>query len=90
MTEIHEPSDQAERGTSPQQVSPGSRRRGWPLWLRIALAAVVLSFVWSPFLAMLLRLSRVSPALQPTGSPPDLDVSPRARPRPPGAPAAGQ
>jgi hypothetical protein len=57
------------------------------LWLRILLAAVVLSFVWSPFLAMLARLSRVNPGLQPTGGTPDL-VPPAATPQtaPPAAP----
>ena len=45
-----------------------SKATGWPLWLRILLAVVVLSFVWSPFLAMLMRLSRVNPGLQPTGA----------------------
>ena len=66
------------------------KAKGWPLWLRIALAAVILSFVWSPFLAMLMRLSRVNPSLQPTGgssdfSPPEL-AAPRTGPQ--AAPAA--
>lgn len=61
-----------------------TRSRGWPLWLRVALAVVVLSFVWSPFLAMLARLSRISPSLQPTGGTPDLIPPPTAPQSPPG------
>ena len=71
----------------PPQPQP-QRQGGWPLPLKILLAAVLLGFVWSPFLAMLMRLSHVNPDLAPTGQPlgsPDL--------APPltqgGAPAAG-
>jgi len=62
----HSTVDGSEPAAAP--AKPG----GWPLWLRIALAVVVLSFVWSPFLAMLMRLSRVNPSLQPTGGTPSL------------------
>ena len=61
------------------------KAKGWPLWLRIGLAVVILSFVWSPFLAMLMRLSRVNPSLQPTGgsstfTPPDQQAAPAPSP----------
>ena len=56
------------------------------LWMGL-LAAVVLGFVWSPFLAMLVRLSHVNPSLapdaQPAGSP---DLAPPLTPG--GAPPA--
>lgn len=55
----------------------GPAAGGWPLGLKVALAVLVLAFVWSPFLAMLLRLSRVNPSLAPTGEP-------AGRPLPPG------
>lgn len=64
------------------------KAKGWPLWLRIGLAVVILSFVWSPFLAMLIRLSRVNPGLQPTGG--NSDFTPPAQPVPSAAPAASQ
>lgn len=41
----------------------------WPLWLKVLLGAAVLAFVWSPFLAMVARLSSVNPNLAPTGAP---------------------
>ncbi|MEB3333342.1 MAG: hypothetical protein VKI83_12710 [Synechococcaceae cyanobacterium] len=53
--------DPAQQQAQPQQ----QRRRGWPLWLRLLLAAAVLAFVWSPFLAMLVKLSNVNPSLAP-------------------------
>lgn len=71
--------------TPPSGSEPGAAQAkpgGWPLWLRIALAVVVLSFVWSPFLAMLMRLSRVNPGLQPTGGTPDLVPPAEAPPAP--------
>lgn len=40
-----------------------------PLGLKLLLGAAVLAFVWSPFLAMLVRLSGVNPHLAPTGAP---------------------
>jgi hypothetical protein len=61
------------------------KAKGWPLWLRIGLAVVILSFVWSPFLAMLIRLSRVNPGLQPTGG--SSDFTPPAQPAPSAGPA---
>lgn len=64
--------------------APSSQAKGWPLWLRIVLAAVVLSFVWSPFLAMLMRLSRVNPGLQPTGG--SSNFTPPAQPAPDSSP----
>lgn len=38
-----------------------------PLWLKVVIGAAVLAFVWSPFLAMVVRLSGVNPRLAPTG-----------------------
>ena len=71
---------------TPEPMAPGGQG-GWPLPVKILLAAVVLGFVWSPFLAMLMRLANVNPNLAPTGQPlgsPDL-----APPlTPPGAPPA--
>jgi hypothetical protein len=55
-------------------------RQRWPLWMRLSLAALILAFVWSPFLAMLGRMSQVGPALQPTASPPVL--APGSQPPP--------
>ena len=40
-----------------------------PLWLKVVIGAAVLAFVWSPFLAMVVRLSGVNPRLAPTGTP---------------------
>ena len=40
-----------------------------PLWLKVVVGVAVLAFVWSPFLAMVLRLSGVNPRLAPTGAP---------------------
>lgn len=47
-----------------------------PLWLRVLLGAAVLAFVWSPFLAMLVRLSGVNPQLAPTGAPDSAPLPP--------------
>ena len=69
-------------GTPPEPPRP----KGWPLWVRILLAALLLSFVWSPFLAMLMRLSRVNPSLQPTGG--SSNFTPPAQPAPSAGPAA--
>ena len=67
---------------------PPQRQGGWPLPLKILLAAVVVGFVWSPFLAMLMRLSHVNPDLAPTGQPlGSPDLAPPLTPG--GAPAAG-
>lgn len=72
----------AADGNAPQP--PPTKPAGWPLWLRILLAVLLLSFVWSPFLAMLMRLSRVNPDLQPTGG--NADFSPPAQPAPGSSP----
>lgn len=40
-----------------------------PLWLKLVVGVAVLAFVWSPFLAMVVRLSGVNPRLAPTGAP---------------------
>ena len=64
------------------------RQGGWPLPVKILLAAVVVAFVWSPFLAMLARLSNISPDLAPNAQPagiPDL-----APPLTPAKPPAGE
>ena len=37
--------------------------------MKVVLAVLVLAFVWSPFLAMLYRLSRPNPSLAPTAIP---------------------
>ena len=75
-------SEQSAPAAAPQTAStPPALRRGWPLWLRIGLAAVLLAFVWSPFLAMLARLSRVAPSLQPTGGSSNF-TPPQAAPAP--------
>ncbi len=73
------PASPGEHPPAPDSAAP-AKSKGWPLWLRILLAVVVLSFVWSPFLAMLMRLSRVNPGLQPTGGTPDLVPPPEAPP----------
>jgi len=54
---------------------PGPRGPvGWPPGVKLLLAAVVFTFVFSPFLMLLLRLSQERPQLQPTGgSPPVSD-----------------
>jgi len=67
----------------------GARRSGgWPLPVKILLAAVVLGFVWSPFLAMLVRLSNINPKLAPSAQPAGVpDLAPPLSP--PGAPPAG-
>ncbi len=83
------PKAASPRATSPGEASPPQRQGGWPLPLKILLAAVVLGFVWSPFLAMLMRLAKVNPDLAPRGQPlgtPDLVPPPFT---PGGAPAAG-
>lgn len=82
-------SSRQDRATEPETETPlppsaTPRPKGWPLWVRILLAALLLSFVWSPFLAMLMRLSRVNPGLQPTGG--SSDFSPPAQPAPSDAP----
>lgn len=74
----------ADHAAGSAPPTPG-KPQGWPLWLRIGLAAVILSFVWSPFLAMLMRLSQVKPSLQPTGG--SSDFTPPAQPAPSPAPA---
>jgi hypothetical protein len=84
------PQNSAREPGTPDRPSAPPKTGGWPLWLRILLAALLLSFVWSPFLAMLMRLSRVNPSLQPTGgssgfSPPEL---PAPTTGPQAAPAA--
>ena len=83
-----------ERTPASGSATPAAtaRRGGWPLWLRILLAVVVVSFVWSPFLAMLARLSRVNPSLQPTGgassfTPPAPPAGPAGEATAPAAPA---
>ena len=81
----------AAAGHAAATEPPASRhRQGWPLWSRLTLAAVIIAGVWSPFLAMLARLSRVGPALQPTGGAPLLAPPPSASPTPqaPGTRAA--
>lgn len=50
-------------------MNPKARAPHWPLWLKLLLGAAVLAFVWSPFLAMVVRLSGVNPSLAPTGTP---------------------
>lgn len=57
--------DQAPRGVA-----------GWPLWVRLCLGAVVLLFVWSPFLAMVIRLGQREQA------PPPLPARPYERQAP--------
>ena len=92
-----DPSTPASPGSGPDNdagtpAPVPARSKGWPLWLRIGLAVVILSFVWSPFLAMLLRLSRLNPSLQPTGGTTDFTppepITPRAAPQ--GSPLAPQ
>ena len=82
----HQPEVTTKATAAPGQKPPG-RQGGWPLPVKILLAAVVLAFVWSPFLAMLVRLSHVNPSLapdaQPAGSP---DLAPPLTPG--GAPPA--
>ncbi|MCX5968470.1 MAG: hypothetical protein NTV57_12670 [Cyanobacteria bacterium] len=69
-----------------EPVPPG-RQAGWPLPVKILLAAVVLGFVWSPFLAMLVRLSHVNPSLAPNTPPAGIpDLAPPLTPG--GAPPA--
>jgi len=66
---------------------PPRRQGGWPLPVKILLAAVVLGFVWSPFLAMLVRLSNVNPDLAPDAQPSGIpDLAPPLTPA--GVPAA--
>lgn len=50
-------------------VRRSAARAAWPLGLKLLLGAAVLAFVWSPFLAMVVRLSGVNPRLAPTGTP---------------------
>jgi hypothetical protein len=50
-------------------MAPISRTPVWPLWVKLLLGVAVLGFVWSPFLAMVVRLSGVNPRLAPTGAP---------------------
>jgi hypothetical protein len=50
-------------------MNPKAGTPRWPLWLKLLLGAAVLAFVWSPFLAMVVRLSGVNPRLAPTGAP---------------------
>jgi hypothetical protein len=78
--------DSTTEPDSPDRSTATPKPKGWPLWVRILLAAVVLSFVWSPFLAMLMRLSRVNPSLQPTGG--SSNFTPPAQPAPSAGPAA--
>ncbi|QPN63439.1 hypothetical protein [Synechococcus sp. CBW1004] len=78
--------DNATEPDNPDRPKAPPKAGGWPLWLRILLAALLLSFVWSPFLAMLMRLSRVNPGLQPTGG--SSNFTPPAQPAPSGGPAA--
>lgn len=54
---------------APEPTAAQERTRGWPLPLKLLLAALVLAFVWSPFLAMLYRLSQPNPSLAPTAIP---------------------
>lgn len=70
-----------------QEPAKASRKRGWPLWLRLVLAAIVLAFVWSPFLAMLVRLSGVNPSLAPDA--PQVPMEPPTAPGAPQAPRSG-
>ncbi|MEI7952086.1 MAG: hypothetical protein WCH37_05355, partial [Synechococcaceae cyanobacterium ELA182] len=51
------PLPNATTGASGSIQGAGRRQGGWPLPVKILLAAVVVGFVWSPFLAMLVRLS---------------------------------
>lgn len=97
MCPMPDPSTPASPGSGPDDDAGAhapvpARSKGWPLWLRIGLAVVILSFVWSPFLAMLLRLSRLNPSLQPTGGTTDFTppepITPRAAPQ--GSPLAPQ
>jgi hypothetical protein len=56
--------------------------------VKILLAAVVLGFVWSPFLAMLVRLSNINPNLAPSAQPAGVpNLAPPLSPN--GAPPAG-
>ena len=76
------PSNPGNGGAGADFQAP-RRHGGWPLPVKILLAAVVLGFVWSPFLAMLVRLSNINPDLAPDAQPtgiPDL--------APPHSPAA--
>ena len=66
--EAASPTAAAPTAASPEPVAPGGQG-GWPLPVKILLAAVVLAFVWSPFLAMLVRLSHVNPSLAPNTPP---------------------
>ena len=50
-------------------MDPKAHTPRWPLWLKVLLGAAVLAFVWSPFLAMVVRLAGVNPQLAPTGAP---------------------
>jgi hypothetical protein len=63
--------DSAQPTPEPPQPgpSPSGPSRGWPLPVKVLLAVLVLAFVWSPFLAMLYRLSRPNPSLAPTAIP---------------------
>lgn len=71
---------------APEPAAPGGQG-GWPLPVKILLAAVVLAFVWSPFLAMLVRLSHVNPSLAPNTPPAGIpDLAPPLTPG--GAPPA--
>lgn len=65
----------AENG-KPESGPPPKGVAGWPLGVRLALGAVVLLFVWSPFLAMVLRLGQRD---QP---PPPLPATPYQRQAP--------
>ena len=55
---------------SPPPPPGPSGPRGWPAGVKLLLAAVVFTFVFSPFLMLLLRLSQERPQLEPTGGAP--------------------
>jgi hypothetical protein len=80
------PQNSAREPDTPDRPTATPKPGGWPLWVRILLAALLLSFVWSPFLAMLMRLSRVNPSLQPTGG--SSNFTPPAQQAPSAEPAA--
>jgi hypothetical protein len=55
---------------SPPPPPGPSGPRSWPAGVKLLLAAVVFTFVFSPFLMLLLRLSQERPQLEPTGGAP--------------------
>ncbi|MFN9620091.1 MAG: hypothetical protein ACK55X_10310 [Synechococcaceae cyanobacterium] len=59
-------------GSSPPPPPPSrpSGPRGWPAGVKLLLAAVIFSFVFSPFLMLLVRLAQERPQLEPTGGAP--------------------